>query len=112
MSNKNNEDLIMKTTEYIEPKVGMEATEYLFSDRYGGEIVEVKSPNKIGFRAYGYTQTNTEGDCTLNKKEFIFEVEYFTRRKNGGWYKVGQGTKFGSVHLGLGKAQTYIDRGF
>lgn len=102
----------MKATEYIEPKVGMEATEYLFSNTYGGEIVEVKSPNKIGFRAYGYTQTNAEGVCRPNKGTFIFDIEYFTRRKNGGWYKVGQAAKFGSVHLSLGKARTYIDRGF
>lgn len=86
----------------LEPKVGMYANEYLWSDVHPWEIIKINSKNKITIRSMKYERDPTfkpnisvggfAGHCNnQHQQKWIIEsdpngaVREIRRRKNGRW---------------------------
>lgn len=96
-------------------RIGTKCTILLYSDRRAATVVSVERTKAGKVKRIGVMQNDYDGcwDTCHVRRELNGEVEYYTLRKNGrGWYEEGQETGRGSVRLGIGYWDTYIDRSF
>lgn len=96
-------------------KVGMQCTEYLFSDYYGGKIVEA-SKNGKRIKVHFYLPPKDKFDYEYPADEPLPEIPFHVReyslRKSGAWRQVGSPDKPGNCYLCLGRAVYHYDREF
>ena len=98
--------------------LGMAATILLYSDTYGCDVTSIKRnkkgiATKVGVRRRKFQRSAdwTDGECVI-QDGFFGDEEFFTLRRNGGWFAVGQPKKSGSVRLAMGYRRTYQDPSF
>ena len=103
----------------INPEIteGTPCTILLYSDSYGCSVTSVKRNKqghvvKVGVRKYDFTLTDWQDGEGVLEDTMYGEEEYFTLRKNGGWFQEGQPKSRGSVQLAMGYARTYRDPSF
>ena len=94
------------------PFVGQKCTVYLWSDKTGGIITEVKG-NKFKVMELEYTQADPYvGECKVSDKPTDICLGWFSIRKCGICFEVGSAATCGNVYCILGDAVTYRDPNF
>lgn len=103
-------------TSPIVPTVGMGATVCYYSDRHAGTIITVsKSGKRVTVQEDTATRTDKNG--MSDAQAYSYEpnpngsVTTFSKRKNGCWVRVGEGSRSGTG-LVLGTRDEHYDYSF